>query len=125
MLTLGFLPAPQLDGCCAFTPLQSLQSGLFGFILQVKEMDRKQSKINFVGLHAHSVAGSIFDALGYPQDHMDFAYENGNDALALTDHGKKIRNAPVHYQMNNLGQRSKMNRPVSVLLTILLDVALI
>ena len=43
--------------------------------------------IPFVGLHAHSVAGSIFDAVGYPQDHMDFAYENGMDALALTDHG--------------------------------------
>ena len=41
----------------------------------------------FVGLHAHSVAGSIFDAIGYPQEHMDFAYENGCDALALTDHG--------------------------------------
>ena len=46
-----------------------------------------KSKIPFVGLHAHSVAGSIFDALGYPQEHMDFAYENGMDALALTDHG--------------------------------------
>ena len=43
--------------------------------------------IPFVGLHAHSVAGSIFDALGYPQEHMDFAFENGMDALALTDHG--------------------------------------
>jgi DNA polymerase-3 subunit alpha len=48
---------------------------------------RKQSKIKFVGLHAHSVAGSIFDAIGYPQAHMDFAYENGGEALALTDHG--------------------------------------
>ena len=48
---------------------------------------RKESKIPFVGLHAHSVAGSIFDALGYPQQHMDFAYDNGMDALALTDHG--------------------------------------
>lgn len=48
---------------------------------------RKQSEIPFVGLHAHSVAGSPFDALGYPPDHMDFAYENGMDALALTDHG--------------------------------------
>ncbi len=45
------------------------------------------NNIPFVGLHAHSVAGSLFDALGYPQDHMDFAYENGMDALALTDHG--------------------------------------
>jgi len=44
-------------------------------------------EIKFVGLHAHSVAGSIFDAIGYPQAHMDFAYENGSDALALTDHG--------------------------------------
>ena len=43
--------------------------------------------IPFVGLHAHSVAGSPFDALGYPQDHMDYAYENGCEALALTDHG--------------------------------------
>ena len=43
--------------------------------------------IPFVGLHAHSVAGSPFDALGYPQEHMDFAYDNGMKALALTDHG--------------------------------------
>ncbi len=50
-------------------------------------MSRVKSDIPFVGLHAHSVAGSVFDALGFPQDHMDFAYENGNDALALTDHG--------------------------------------
>ena len=51
------------------------------------KVERKNSKIPFVGLHAHSVAGSIFDALGYPAQHMDFAYENGMDALALTDHG--------------------------------------
>ena len=50
-------------------------------------MNRIDSKIKFVGLHAHSVAGSIFDAIGYPQDHMDFAYQNGCEALALTDHG--------------------------------------
>ena len=51
--------------------------------------ERTQSKIKFVGLHAHSVAGSIFDGLGFPQDHMDFAYQNGMDALALTDHGNQ------------------------------------
>jgi len=44
------------------------------------------SQIKFVGLHAHSVF-SVFDGLGYPQDHIDFAVENGMDALALTDHG--------------------------------------
>jgi len=47
----------------------------------------KKSKIPFVGLHAHSGVGSPFDGLGYPQEHMNFAYENGCDALALTDHG--------------------------------------
>ena len=50
-------------------------------------MTRITSQLKFVGLHAHSVAGSIFDAIGYPQDHMDFCYENGGEALALTDHG--------------------------------------
>ena len=50
-------------------------------------MNRKEPSIPFVGLHAHSVAGSIFDAIGYPPEHMDFAYENGAKALALTDHG--------------------------------------
>ena len=49
--------------------------------------DRIKPSIPFVGLHAHSVAGSPFDALGYPQEHMEYAYENGMDALALTDHG--------------------------------------
>jgi len=49
--------------------------------------ERKVSKIQFVNLHGHSVAGSVFDALGYPNEHMDFAYDNGCDALALTDHG--------------------------------------
>ena len=48
---------------------------------------KEENNIPFVGLHAHSVAGSPFDALGYPSEHMDFAFENGMDALALTDHG--------------------------------------
>jgi len=50
-------------------------------------MERIKSSIPFVGLHAHSVVGSPFDGFGYPQDHMDFAYQNGTNALALTDHG--------------------------------------
>ena len=49
--------------------------------------DRVKTNISFVGLHAHSVAGSTFDGLGYPSEHMDYAYSNGMDALALTDHG--------------------------------------
>ena len=43
--------------------------------------------LKFVGLHAHSGVGSPFDGFGYPQEHMDFAYNNGCEALALTDHG--------------------------------------
>ena len=43
--------------------------------------------LKFVNLHAHSGVGSPFDGFGYPQEHMDYAYENGCEALALTDHG--------------------------------------
>ncbi len=43
--------------------------------------------IKFVGLHAHSGVGSPFDGFGYPQEHMEFAHQNGSQALALTDHG--------------------------------------
>lgn len=41
---------------------------------------------HFVGLHSHSTY-STFDAIGRPQDHIDFARKNGMNALALTDHG--------------------------------------
>jgi len=47
----------------------------------------KKSNIPFVGLHAHSGVGSPFDGLGYPAEHMEYAFNRGNDALALTDHG--------------------------------------
>ena len=49
--------------------------------------ERATSELKFVGLHAHSCAGSPFDAMGYPQEHMDAAWQNGMNALALTDHG--------------------------------------
>jgi DNA polymerase-3 subunit alpha len=44
------------------------------------------NKEQFVNLHGHSCF-SLFDGYGFPQEHMDFAYENGSRALALTDHG--------------------------------------
>ena len=43
--------------------------------------------IKFVGLHAHSGVGSPFDGFGYPHEHMNFCFDNGGKALALTDHG--------------------------------------
>jgi len=49
-------------------------------------MSRKTPLIPFVNLHGHSTF-SINDGFGFPQEHMDFAYTNGCDALALTDHG--------------------------------------
>ena len=48
--------------------------------------------------------GSPFDGLGYPAEHMDFAFENGNDALALTDHGNM--NA-LAYQVQHAKQMKK------------------
>ena len=49
-------------------------------------MTRKSPSLPFVNLHGHSTF-SINDGFGFPQEHMDFAYNNGCDALALTDHG--------------------------------------
>jgi DNA polymerase-3 subunit alpha len=46
----------------------------------------KLNKIPFVGLHAHD-GFSVGDGLGYPDEHFDFAYSNGLDAHAITNHG--------------------------------------
>lgn len=40
----------------------------------------------FVGLHAHD-GGSSYDGLSSADQHIDFARENGMDALAITNHG--------------------------------------
>jgi len=70
----------------------------------------QQPGIKFVNLHCHSTCGSPFDALGYPQEYMDYAVTNGMKALALTDHGncnglgyqvlhaKKIRKEGVDFK---------------------------
>tara|TARA_R110002110_G_scaffold130485_6_gene310900 strand:+ start:475 stop:3909 length:3435 start_codon:yes stop_codon:yes gene_type:complete len=73
---------------------------------------RTQSKIKFVGLHAHSVAGSIFDAIGYPSAHMDFAYNNGSDALALTDHGNMNGLAGQVLHAKKMQEEGKNFKPI-------------
>ena len=73
---------------------------------------RTKSSIPFVGLHAHSVAGSIFDALGYPQEHMDFAYQNGMDALALTDHGNANGLAYQVLHAKKMHSEGKVFKPI-------------
>ena len=50
-------------------------------------MKRIKPNIKFVGLHGHSTAGSPGDAIGYPQEHMEYVWNNGMDSFALTDHG--------------------------------------
>jgi DNA polymerase-3 subunit alpha len=72
----------------------------------------KKSSIPFVGLHAHSVAGSPFDALGYPQDHMDYAYDNGCEALALTDHGNMNGMAYQVLHAKKMKEEGKNFKPI-------------
>jgi len=61
------------------------------------------SKIRFTNLHSHTVAGSIFDAIGYPAEHYDFCYNNGGDAMAITDHGNMnfVPHAVLHVKKMN------------------------
>ena len=75
-------------------------------------MERKTSEIAFVGLHAHSVAGSVFDGFGYPQDHMDFAYENGMSALALTDHGNMNGMSYQVLHAKKMKEQGKFFKPI-------------
>ena len=58
----------------------------------------------YVGLHAHSTF-SIGDAIGLPQEHIDFAIGNGADALALTDHGNM--NGVSHQQIKAADLKKK------------------
>ena len=68
--------------------------------------------LKFVGLHAHSGVGSPFDGFGYPQEHMDFAYENGCEALALTDHGNMNGFAYQVLHAKNMEKEGKTFKPI-------------
>ena len=74
--------------------------------------DRVESNIPFVGLHAHSVAGSPFDALGYPDEHMSAAYANGLDAYALTDHGNQNGLAAQVLYAKKMNKSGKDFKPI-------------
>jgi DNA polymerase III subunit alpha len=63
----------------------------------------------FVGLHAHSNA-SVFDGLGNATEHIDYAIENGMDALAMTDHGNSNNYPHAHQkelELKKKGQKFK------------------
>ena len=49
-------------------------------------MERINSNVKFINLHSHD-GHSIFDAIGLPSEHYDFAYSNGMNAMAITNHG--------------------------------------
>ena len=68
--------------------------------------------IKFVGLHAHSGVGSPFDGFGYPQDHMNFCYENGGEALALTDHGNMNGFAYQVLHASKMAKEGKDFKPI-------------
>ena len=68
--------------------------------------------IKFVGLHAHSGVGSPFDGFGYPQEHMDFCYDNGGRALALTDHGNMNGFAYQILHANKMAKEGKDFKPI-------------
>jgi DNA polymerase-3 subunit alpha len=48
--------------------------------------ERKKPSIPFASLHSHDTF-SIFDGLGYPEEHCEFAYKNGLVGYAQTNHG--------------------------------------
>lgn len=54
------------------------------------------SSKKFVSLHNHT-GFSAYDGLGYPDEHFDFAIENGLDAMAITEHGHM--NSYAHAQL--------------------------
>ena len=74
--------------------------------------NRATPTIPFVNLHGHTVAGSIFDALGYPQEHFDFAYENGLEAMAITDHGNMNSLAYSVLHAKKMEEQGKTFKPI-------------
>jgi len=73
--------------------------------------DRKTSKLNFIGLHAHS-GFSVYDGLGMPAEHMNFAHYNGMDALALTDHGHMNGFAYQLLHSKEMKKKGKSFKPI-------------
>jgi DNA polymerase III subunit alpha len=61
----------------------------------MSDTSRKTSSIPFVNLHTHDGIGSPFDGFGQPSQHLEFAYQNGMDSFATTNHGNM--NSLVYY----------------------------
>jgi DNA polymerase-3 subunit alpha len=48
--------------------------------------ENKKPSIPFYNMHGHTTF-SIFDGMGYPEEHADFAFSNGLKGMAFTEHG--------------------------------------
>lgn len=49
-------------------------------------IERKNPSLKFTNFHNHDTF-SIFDGMGFPDEHIDYAYGNGLDGIAVTNHG--------------------------------------
>ena len=65
----------------------------------------------FVGLHAHD-GSSVYDGLGYPNEHIDFVLENGMNAFALTNHGHMNSAAHAHNYAKKLKKKGQEYRHI-------------
>jgi len=69
------------------------------------------SKINFINLHCHSTY-STFDAIGYPNEYIDSAIENGMSSIALTDHGNMSALPHQIFYSKKLKSEGKIFKPI-------------
>ena len=65
----------------------------------------------FVGLHGHT-SFSVFDGLGYPDQHIDFVLENGMDAWGMTDHGNGSGLAHAHKHATKIQKSGRKYRQI-------------
>lgn len=73
-------------------------------INEMKPNNRSISKIKFVNLHGHTTY-SIFDGFGRPEEHIDFCYMNGCDAMAFTEHGNMNSFPHVFFHSKKMKER--------------------
>jgi DNA polymerase-3 subunit alpha len=73
--------------------------------------DNNKSKIKYVNLHAHTTF-SVFDGLGYPSEHIDFALSNGLEAHAFTDHGNMNAVPFIVEHLKKLKSEGKEFKPI-------------
>ena len=62
-------------------------------------------------MHAHD-GSSVYDGLGYPNEHIDFVLENGMNAFALTNHGHMNSAAHAHNYAKKLKKKGQEYRHI-------------